>query len=463
MISKLLALCAATLLATGCTTVPVVYAPGDTNADRPSGEVEALTRLLSDAGGGPVRLVFIHGVGDHCAGYALGEGGWLGEAARTAIGLEPIAGSEQSQAIAVDVFMPGGPDPRSRVEWARRRYRFTAPARAQVEVDAIEITWSPLTRWIKTVQLSYDSPSVFARPGDVPPCVESPVALGVPQIKDPPSRLALDRLVKEQVFDRNLADAMIYAGTYSPTIERGVAEALCHAVTGEDAAVRCAWPDPATDRHTWLFVTHSLGSRILYDMLVHLLGYHPFDKRNPFDVGPFEPDRGYLARAEPYVGAMLVHTPAIYMMANQISLMGVTDVPPSARSNAGPQPFSRTRAQARSVRTNDVDACANIVSALATARSVEVSRLRMAAPTLQLVAFNDTNDLLTWHVPKWYANDGDDACRPDVHLANVFVRNAAPLVLLELPLQAHVGYFSNRDVWRVIACGAKGDRGPACP
>jgi len=461
VISKLSTLCAAALVATACTTAPVVYAPGDTNADPPSGEVDALPKLLGTAGG-PVRVVLIHGVGDHCQGFALGKDGWLGEAAMATIGLEPLPNTEQSQVIPVDVFMIGGPDPNSRVEWARRRYRLTGSMLPKVEMDAIEITWSPLTRWIKTIQLSYDSPSVFAQTADLPPCVEAPSALGVPQIKDPPSRLVLDRIIKEQVFDRNLADAMIYAGTYSPTIERGVAEALCHAVTGQASTLRCTWPDPAADPYTYLFVTHSLGSRILYDTLIHLLGYHPFAKPNPFDKGPFEPNGDYLAAAEPFVGAMLAHTPAIYMMANQISLMGITDVPPSARSTAGPQPFSVPRLQATGPRATDVDACANVVSALATARDVELARRRLTAPGLHLVAFNDTNDLLTWHIPKWYANDRYDPCRPDVRLANVFVRNTAPLVVLEMPLQAHVDYFTRRDVWRVIACGAKGDRVGNC-
>ena len=82
--------------------------------------------------------------------------------------------------------------------------------------------------------------------------------------------------------------------------------------------------------------------------------------------------------------------------------------------------------------------------------------------SLSIISFNDTNDLLTWHVPAWYGNteknaDGSNStsCQPLADIENVFVRNTWLLpILLENPVKAHNGYFGNLDVWQAIACGA---------
>lgn len=59
-----------------------------------------------------------------------------------------------------------------------------------------------------------------------------------------------------------------------------------------------------------------------------------------------------------------------------------------------------------------------------------------------------------WHIPEWYAT-GRDGCRPPVELSNVFVRNAFPWLVIELPNDAHGHYFVNGKVWQAIRCGAK--------
>jgi hypothetical protein len=102
--------------------------------------------------------------------------------------------------------------------------------------------------------------------------------------------------------------------------------------------------------------------------------------------------------------------------------------------------------------------CKNAMTAFAQFRAqTVVARKGRAAGeelTLRVIAFNDTNDLLTWHIPKWYAK-GDDTCLATIDLTNVFVRNAFPWVIAESPLAAHGGYFRNDHVWQAIVCGAK--------
>ena len=106
----------------------------------------------------------------------------------------------------------------------------------------------------------------------------------------------------------------------------------------------------------------------------------------------------------------------------------------------------------------------NVLQAIATARSRAISALGSDSPRLQIVGFNDTNDLLTWHIPPWYLNEGEKTAndRPLIDITNVFVQNTAKLLVIESPGAAHSGYFKNPDVWDVISCGASGGSVKKC-
>ena len=82
---------------------------------------------------------------------------------------------------------------------------------------------------------------------------------------------------------------------------------------------------------------------------------------------------------------------------------------------------------------------------------------------LNIVSFNDTDDLLTWHIPAWYATTGEGAMSDGVHIADVFVKNAPRFLdLAEWPPTAHSGYLENKAVWQVIYCGATNGHVNAC-
>jgi hypothetical protein len=467
MLKTGLALCGLAALV-ACTTAPAIYDPKDGPGEPASGSVRPLTELLP-LPGGTLHLVFVHGVGDHCSGYALDpDKGWLNKAAMQRMGLKPITGMSPPELINVSTFMGGAPDPRSRVEFSTATYSMRLPmVDRDVPVTAAEITWSPLTQWIKSNQLGYDSPSTTPGPGAKPDGCTEPQDAGIAPTKPPPPRLFLDELIKEHVFDRNLSDAILYSGSYGATMERGVAEALCRVFTGTSGDAKCAWamkPSRDAQADRYCFVTHSLGSRVVYDVFLNLLGYSTDAKPNPFS-------RDEIQQAAPAVAQILAGTQAFYMMANQLSLLGLANVPKDARSGSALHPFlPQFRA------TDVVEGAApaepgmpaktygNVFQALGAARASAKARHAPGnVARLQIVAFNDTNDLLTWHVPPWYANSDDNSPdRPLVDIANVFVQNAAKLVVIELPPEAHGGYFRNGDVWRVIACGGASGEALQC-
>jgi hypothetical protein len=428
-----LAAVAAGLLA--CSSAPVIYAPDDGAGADPTGKVEPLGAHVTP--GLPLRVVFLHGVGDHCYGYALGKDGWLNAEAVNALGLHETQPVGASRKIYADVFLGGSRDARKYVEVGTRNFVAALPGvPGETRVEAIEITWSHMTQWVKSNQLGYDSTHPFDAGSDGG-CIDGPDAT-VPKIKEPPPRLLLNRIVKETVFDRNLADAVLYSGSYGKAMELAVAEGLCHAVNPSAADdARCTWPPESDARaYSWIFVTHSLGSRLIYDTILHLIGFGSDFRPNPFTGD----------QARPFVIAMLANTGAFYMMANQLSLLGLANVPPETRSDNGPRPFVAPNVH-----------CSNVVASIADARlRVATPQSLAATARLQIVAFNDTNDLLTWHVPKWYARKGssDPDCQPEVDLANVFLQNSAHWLVFESPAAAHENYFRKREVWKIISCGA---------
>jgi hypothetical protein len=459
---RLLAALALSGLAASCAT-PAVYGPEDREGDGANGTIKPLANVLRDAGGRSLRLVFVHGVGDHCAGYALDpDKGWLSDKTARKVGLQ---GNDlpRYRKVQASVFIAGSENQSSYAVIGKRNYSFQLGWSSPIEVEAIEITWSHTTQWLKSNYLGYDSPSVTPRGrDDVTNCVDAENET-VPFTKRPPERLPLDRLIKEQVFDRNLADAIIYSGVYGEVIERAFADGLCRALVETPDTQACAWEAvdlQADATRRYVFVTHSLGSRVVYDALLDLAGSESPGRTNKFLPGEW-------SKSRPVIQQLIANTPLVLMMANQLSLLGLANAPPASRADEEPRPLfvnpepDSMQRDGRDLGTKRAliarRACRNVMTAFARFRAeAVVARNGVVADdelTLRVIAFNDTNDLLTWHIPKWYAK-GDDACEAKLALTNVFVRNTVPWLIAEPPLAAHTNYFRNDAVWQAIVCGA---------
>src|SRR5262249_15598788 len=156
--------------------------------------------------------------------------------------------------------------------------------------------------------------------------------------KKPPSRVLANRLIKEQLLDRNLSDALLYAGTYGRVMRRGIAEGLCVALGGTKSSggTLCKWPQLAEDsgapRTTYFLVTHSLGSRLLYDTLLGLTGADVTST-----AGTFSQDE--ITDSTPFAEKPLVETGSVYMMANQLPMLGLAYEDGTHTSTDGPSAY----------------------------------------------------------------------------------------------------------------------------
>lgn len=464
----------------GCVSAPIISNPAERPNEKADGKVRPLSDLLKNKK--KAVVVFIHGVGDHCPGFALGDvkESWLNDDAQKALGLVPDDpnGKAKYSNILDEEFLPHHPrDDASKVTIGRRDFKFPASAAPdqRIPVEAIEITWSQLTQWVKTNQLAYDLTEPTPSPSTKYPGCPYPQNL---DYKKPPAREKLNRVLKEQILDRALADAVIYAGTYGRVMRRGTAEGLCLALGGtrNTGGRLCDWPtvpkDDARKETAYFFVTHSLGSRLIYDTLLGLTGKDVTNKAGTFD-------RREIEDAKPYATYLMTETGAAYMMANQLTMLGLAYEDGTHTSSEGPIPYElimQSKALAKVLEgaaplntapsaPPPLPAPTNAPKTAVKTAAVEFATMRLqfatdrgeAVDPLTVVAFSDTNDLLSWAVPKWYQGEKDEPGKAGyaVDFTNAFVQTATRwLGVFENPGKAHEGYFTSADVWQVIRCGA---------
>jgi hypothetical protein len=78
--------------------------------------------------------------------------------------------------------------------------------------------------------------------------------------------------------------------------------------------------------------------------------------------------------------------------------------------------------------------------------------LRETPGRLDIMAFSDPNDLLSWPIPRWYLQDTETL---NLQITNITLQNAFHwLGLVEWPTSAHDDYMTNSTVWKVVKCGA---------
>jgi hypothetical protein len=439
-----------------CTSSVVVSEPGQLRGEPPRGAVRPLADYLrtNDGHAPQVKLVFIHGIGDVCPGYALGDNGWLSGTHLAAIGFAPIGDASPPQRIYSNEFLGGARIDDSYVAVSKRPFLFAPdpkqPAKG-VHVEAIEITYSPLTQWLKSQQLGYDLTGAFKPAGD--PAFAC-VADVPPYYAPPPARAGFNAGMKEAVIDRGLADAVLYLGPYGHAMRSGVAEAMCLALSDNRTGGRCAWPAPAPDTR-YVFVVHSLGSRLIYDTLLGLLDRDACS-------GGVDVAAGQERAASRFAASVIANSPVIYMMANQIPLLGLATIPAQAQPQpaGGGQPAGTAGAIGQ-----PFERCGGLRRFASEKAAQQAQASSDAAAQLDIVAFSDTDDVLSWGLPKWYVRELPEPGGQwlNIHAVNVYVQNATRWFgAYENPGVAHVGYFDNPQVWRVVACGARDGKALPC-
>lgn len=211
-----------------------------------------------------------------------------------------------------------------------------------------------------------------------------------------PTRARLNGDFKDKLLNDCLADALAYEGVSRPVIRRAIVSVLAQVLA-----------ESHTSRPLVL-VSDSLGSKIVFDALSDML------------------DGASLASTQAVGRNTASRMGLVFMNANQLPILGLADQnvsQPPPEFAAEPIP---------------VDPLKRYLTA----------RRQQGLAALTVVAFTDPNDLLSYRLlPSKYAGE-------NVLIADVLVSNTKTYFgLVSRPDTAHLGYSTNPDVARFIACG----------
>lgn len=239
-------------------------------------------------------------------------------------------------------------------------------------------------------------------------------------------RTQLNALMK-RFFNDTIPDAFIYLGQSQPKILSSVRQAFCWMTSGnwEDlprrASERCdpANPERATfaREDDFAFISHSLGSRIAIDVL-----------QQTTDVATNPDDR----TTQELKAIFKERTVPVYMLSNQLPLLEMGQAPPAV--------------------SNRISEICRLGGSLAEMR--QFGRLK-------IYAFSDPNDLLSYPIPRDFAEERIDSRICPV-ITNISINVVNPINLLGIsefanPLAAHTNYDHDARVIDLIAFGIGSD------
>ena len=170
------------------------------------------------------------------------------------------------------------------------------------------------------------------------------------------ARLPIHNAIKQDVMNENVPDVILYAGDFKPVMQSAVRSAL-----------RRMQRDLNGDKdYEFFFISFSLGSRIIFDVVDQM------DKE-----------------AEPTNGDAIVDkTASFFMLANQLSMLGLATVKPATQPVARPFPGYENMMQFVNRRH-------------ARATTGPSNRRRRG---LSIVAVSDPNDVFSYTIPPYVLN-----------------------------------------------------------
>lgn len=391
---------------------------------------EGLTELLA-GGPEPLHIVFVHGM------RATRSGGSATFRAALCQRL-PACVAPKEETVKIPLARPqvgylGTTVWRTDAEWAASApvvHRYTYPNGANPPVVVEEVNWWPLVHPIKCrFLLRPDAPLTGLSKDQLDVCsAQGAYADGEHHAwltKDEAAQVAktagltgggakLNRMLKTEIMNWGLADAVIATGPFSETLGRGIGGALAWAAT---TPVQGAAPSDGARR--FVVISESLGSFIVLDYYTR---HYAQGAAQSAATARSAPDT---ERAAYGVVQVLDNTDRLYFLANQVALLemsrlSVTTPAPGALPDSGLSGLQRWGAKSKASSSGG-----------------------LAEPEpRQLVAFHDPSDILTFEVPTAIGG---------ARVHNVFLANGPTYFgLLAEPGRAHTAHSRNSCVLEII-------------
>ena len=265
-----------------------------------------------------------------------------------------------------------------------------------------------------------------------------------------PRSVPINRSLKANLVDFGLSDVLMAVGPMGGILRDGVRQLMAKSAAfnpnetntasdGSGGQGKYDWKSQLNRDNTldqeFIGVTHSLGSYLLFNTL------------NPEYAGAEEQDlsAAEAARKTAEENAMryiFERTSLVYFFANQLEMLEIANLENGVSEGAMK---SRGLAPAPSVPTNPAANFRSLVNRWKETQSGFQSVLHpndeTAREKVQVVAWSDPSDVITYRVPRI----------GDVEVVNLYVQNAAHWFwLFESPNAAHGDYARNKAVLRVM-------------
>jgi hypothetical protein len=343
-------------------------------------------------------LLFVHGMG----GYSNNDPAYIIDAISKLPHMQQTAASHDVQFAEGDTAG----------SLTRQDFVNTADGH---ELRIYTLYWEAVTKPIKTYFLGYDQQADY-------------VNLRVP----------LDNDIRAGYMNDGVVDVILYVGQYKSAIQRTVKQALRKIHKDLETG------DAQQKDYQFVFVTWSLGSKIVFDCLA---GSH------------ITADEAATPSAQSTEDELTFHkiarkTRAVFMLANQVPLLTLGDIesPPRTNQASTTMPYVNLRAVAR-IRKE-------------AATPTTGATTQPQTPPLSIVAFSDPNDLFSYPIPCWLEETHD------AEFANVSISVARTAIFIPIPnvgwimnpVKAHTGYGIDPRVVDLILHGGKATTGySSCP
>ena len=377
---------------------------------------DGIAQLLekSERGGpetsGGLKVLMVHGIGTHQAGYSTR----LAENLARELELDVVDRAPKTitlrLALAQEHMKMGAALGRLRGKLGDKNGSVSVTnyrsKKGDREMTFYELTWSEITEADKRIIAADDSGEYSFR------------------------RAGLNKELK-QFVNAYLPDPLIYLGDAQLNIQLAVSQTLCWMFTREyvqlpehsDQVCNFAnYPPTVLRKDSYVFISHSLGSRILTDALQSVtatMAQTAASKNPPANVAAWR-------------DALRDETLTIFMLSNQLPLLQLGRDPPEVTNQYDEYCTStgKKRGQRVFARTN-------------------------------IVAFSDPNDILSWAVPPAYEDQNMDS-RMCPRLDNVIINIAEVKNFLGLELaapgEAHRGYDNDQRVIKLMVHGMSDDK-----
>lgn len=267
-----------------------------------------------------------------------------------------------------------------------------------------------------------------------------------------PRGALVNRKLKASLVDWGLSDVLLTTGPMSGILRDGIRQLMAKSAAFDPNAAGGAGAGDAPGSYNWraqlnsgakldqefVGVTHSLGGYLLFNVLTT----ENADATDP-QLAAAEAQRA--AAENSAIEYIFGRMSLVYLLANQLEMLEITNLEegpanlPAAFNSRGlaappPPPPTNPAANFRSLVDHWQDLQTEFQAALDPNDAA-------ARRKLQVVAWSDPSDGLTWRVPRI----------GNVDVVNLYAQNAPHWFwLFESPSKAHSDYAENKDILRVM-------------